>query len=125
VSYREQARGEQASNYHGKPEKRNTTMAKWIDHQDATVGDIGYLVETHTNGRTSWSLWDRPLRTNVSHEPRLSGWCGETDNRSRFARGVGRVVRVNAAGDRAQIVTLAGDELSEFLARDGYPELAA
>jgi hypothetical protein len=99
---------------------------KWIDcYYTTKSGDIGYLVETldTSSGRTSWSVRDRPLRTNRSHEPRLTGWCGETDNRSRYARGVVKVTRVNAAQDRAQISSLSGPELAEFLENDGHPEL--
>lgn len=100
----------------------------WIDCDDLTtkLGTIGYLVETvdTNNGRTTFSLQERPLRTNQSREPRLTGWCGETNNRSRTARGAWRVTRVNGAGDRAQIVQVKGAELAAFLDRDGYPDLA-
>lgn len=101
----------------------------WIDCFAAyeTLGDCSYLVEViHTSsGRTSWHLHERPLRTNQSREPRLWGWCGETDNRSRFARGVVRVVDVNKGGDRCRIVSVKGDALVAFLELDGYPELAS
>lgn len=101
---------------------------KWIDcSYDTVVGEIGYLVETinTSTGRTSWSLRDRPLHTNQSGEPRLSGWCGETDNKSRHAHGVWRVTRVASKTERAQIVRLEGAELKAQLERDGYPELIA
>ena len=109
-------------------------MAKWIDFSGyefetraSGVGAVGYLVETlnTSTAPTSFSLRERPLRTNVSREPRLNGWCGETDNKSRYARGCWRVTRFNAAGDRAQIVQFQGDDLAAFLAEDGYPELLA
>ena len=100
----------------------------WIDCDMGSthIGDIGYLVEVNNanNGRTTWSLRDRPAHTNESHKPRLSGWCGETDNRSVFARGVVQVTDINARQDRARIRLLNGDELLEFLAKDGYPDLA-
>jgi hypothetical protein len=100
-------------------------MHHWIDcnDYDTKIGTIGYLVETHHERSVSLSLRDRPLRTNQSHVPRLAGWCGETDNRSRYARGVWRVERTNAAGDRAKIVPIVGAELAAFLEADGYPEL--
>lgn len=100
-------------------------MNKWIDFENysMSVGDSGYLVERVANGRTTFALHERPLRTNQSLQPRIDGWCGETDNVSRFARGAWRVVRMNKAGDRAQIVRLEGADLAEFLERDGYPEL--
>lgn len=97
----------------------------WIDSDsyENKIGDLRYLVETlnTSNGRTSWSLYERPLRTNQSHQPRLNGWCGETDNRSRYARGVVRVMALNAAGDRCRIAQVTGDELQAFLERDGFP----
>ena len=101
-------------------------MAHWIDCGfDTQIGAVGYLVETlnTSNGRTTFSLWERPLRTNVSHEPRLSGWCGETNNRSRYAKGVAKVAKLNARGDRAMVSPLTGADLAAFLAGDGHPEL--
>jgi hypothetical protein len=99
----------------------------WIDCEYAEVGYIGYLVEVlDTNtGRSCHTLHEQPARTNRSHEPRLSGWCGETNNRSLTACGVWRVVQLNRTGERARIVGLTGDELSAFLEQDGYPELLA
>jgi hypothetical protein len=41
----------------------------------------------------------------------------------RTARGVVRVTAVNANGDRARIASVTGDDLREFLERDGFPEL--
>jgi len=102
-------------------------MSKWIDCDayDMSVGHIGYLVETlNTNtGRTLWCLHERPLRTNRSHEATLYGWCGETNNLNRNARGAWRVVRINKARDRIQIVKLSGGALAAHLEADGYPEL--
>lgn len=102
-------------------------MNRWIDcdSYSTQIGTTGYLVKTlnTSDGGTSYSLRERPLHTNQSHQPRLYGWCGETDNRSRHARGVWRVVRMNKAGERAQIVKLDGDELAAWLDGDGYPEL--
>ena len=104
-------------------------MNKWIDiYNDVStskIGDVGYLVETlnTSNGVRLFSIRDRPLRTNQSREPRLYDWCGETDNKSRYARGAWKIVRLNRACDRAQIVRLEGEELAKFLENDGYPEL--
>ena len=106
-----------------------TTM--WIDcdvydfNPTATIGTHGYLVRTlnTSNGVESHSLRERPLRTNQSHEPRLTGWCGETDNRSRYAVGVWKIVQVNKARDRVRIVRLHGADLACFLADDGHPDL--
>jgi hypothetical protein len=103
------------------------SIPTWIDGDFYAhkPGDIGYLVESlDTNtGRTSWWLSERPIRTNRSLQPRIAGWCGETDNRSRYARGVARVVSVNKAGDRIRIACLTGKALAEALEADGYPEL--
>ena len=102
---------------------------QWIDidlgGDFSNVGERGYLVETlnTSTGRTSLALHERPLRTNQSNEPRLAGWCGETNNRSRYARGVWEIRRFNKAMDRAQIARVEGDDLAAFLERDGYPEL--
>jgi hypothetical protein len=104
-------------------------MSKWIDVSDnehTEPGTIGYLVDTRNNdnrGAMTLSLRERPLRTNQSNEPRLFGWCGETNNRSRTALGVWKIVRVNKAGDRAQIVKLDGAALATFLDADGHPDL--
>ncbi len=104
-------------------------MNKWIDYGfgDGNVGTIGYLVRTLDtgSGRESYALHDRPLRTNMSHEPRLFGWCGTTNNRSKTACGLVKIVALNGANDRAQIESVTGDEGKAFLERDGYPELSA
>lgn len=101
-------------------------MSKWIDISDnetTAIGTIGYLVGTTSAGRETFSLRERPLRTNQSNEPRLYGWCGETNNKSRAAYGVWKIVRVNKAGDRAQIVMLHAAELTAWLEADGHPGL--
>jgi hypothetical protein len=100
----------------------------WIDLQDPffKVGSVGYLVRTvnTSTGTESYSLRERPLRTNQSNVPRLTGWCGETDNRSRYAEGCYRIARFNIAHERAQIIAVTGLALESFLADDGYPHLA-
>jgi hypothetical protein len=99
----------------------------WIDcGQDVAVGDAGYLASIDDSNRRSWdrlALYPTPLRTNRSNEERLTGWCGETDNVSKTAKGAWRVVRKNRSGDRAQIVQLKGADLCAFLASDGRPNL--
>ena len=59
----------------------------------------------------------------TSHEPRLIGWCGETNNISRTAHGVWMVTRINNAGDRIQVLHVIGKHRDAFLAKDGYPGL--
>lgn len=99
---------------------------RWIDGEYLLKGDIGFLVELCHSNRgwsTSHSLQDRPCHTNVSHEPRLKGWCGSTNNVSYDAMGLAKVVRV-AKNGRAQIVAVTGKEGAEWLENEaGYPEL--
>ncbi len=99
----------------------------WVDADyDSTVGSKAFLVETTntSNGVTTWGLQDSPLRTNQSHEPRLSGWCGETNNRSRYARGLVEIVRLSVNGERCLVRQVTGAELREALEQFGHPELA-
>lgn len=99
---------------------------QWIDGETLSVGTIGFLVEITQNnygGATRYGLYDRPCHTNQSHEPRLTGWCGETNNVSRTAQGLARVVRA-ANNGRVAIVPVTGQEGSDWLANvAGYPEL--
>lgn len=93
----------------------------WGDDEQGqhSIGDVGFLVQSQ--GR--YRLYDRPAHTNMSHEPRLTGWCGTTNDISVSAEGLARVVRTLPNGrvqyeqieDRAEIAT-ALDSL-------GYPEL--
>ena len=98
----------------------------WLDC-DMRVGDVGFLVETldTSSGVTTWSMRDVPPRTNHSCEPRLTGWCGETNNRSSYARGMARVVRIAYAygGRRAMVRRLSGAELAAALGQVGHPGL--
>lgn len=100
----------------------------WIDvnyycDECSRPGDVGFLVEAFASGRTTYYMSVEPLRTNRSHEPRLHGWCGETSNVSRTARGVWRVTKTNAAETRILISQVTGTALATFLNEVGYPEL--
>jgi hypothetical protein len=104
-------------------------MAKqiWIDgdcYSNQSVGDVGYLVErtNHNRRSTTMRLQDRPPYTNQSYQPRLTGWCGETDNISVTGHGMARVVRV-ATNGRLMITRIHGAELSAALEQTGFPEL--
>jgi hypothetical protein len=106
----------------------NTTTPRWVDcdtyeHSD---GQVYYLVEVLNtmDGYTRWRLSDRPCRTNQSREPRLHGWCGETNNRSVYARGLVRVTAIASDGDRCRIARLTDREQAAFLGAAGYPELS-
>lgn len=102
------------------------TMAQWIDESAEDgyqIGQVGFLTRTSPQGKADiWRLCDRPLRTNQSHEPRLTGWCGETNNVNRNAEGMARVVRI-ARNGRALVMPLEGAELTAALEELGYPEL--
>jgi hypothetical protein len=100
-------------------------IPQWVDNPDFDkIGTVRYLVAVDRAGQsTRWQLRERPARTNRSAEPRLFGWCGETDNRSVYAHGCVVVVGTNQARDRARIKSLDGEELRAFLEGDGYPEL--
>jgi hypothetical protein len=106
------------------------SIPTWIDADfDTRTGDVRFAIETlnTSTGKTSWSLSDTPLRTNQSHEPRLHGWCGETNNRSRYARGLVRVTKTTDPHNdhpRARVQLIRGEALSEALETLGYPELA-
>ena len=102
-------------------------MNKWIDGETLSVGDIGFLVSRdHTSSRApaTYHIGARPAHTNSSHQPRLTGWCGETNNVSIHAHGLARVVRT-ARNGRAQVVALTAEEIPAALETLGYPELAA
>lgn len=100
----------------------------WIDNNNYGnfyVGSIGFLVRSlHTNnGMETCRLNARPLRTNISGEARLSGWCGETNNISRYAEGVWKITRQNKSGTRLLISKVTGKDLEKFLEEEGYSGL--
>lgn len=96
----------------------------WIGPDDSlSVGDTGFLVETARHGCAgSCSLRSVPAHTNMSHEPRLHGWCGTYNDSATHARGMARVVKL-ARNGRALVRGLDGDELRAALEEFGYPEL--
>ena len=98
----------------------------WIDSTgEVDVGGVGFLTEAHAAGSEArTTLSTRVGRRNRSGAPILKGWMGETNNVSRYARGVARVIALNAAGDRAKVATLDGAELASALEELGYPDLA-
>ena len=102
-------------------------ISVWIDndHHGLKLGQIGYLVEPLPpgTGQACWSVRDRPLRTNTTDEPRLHGYCGETNKHGRTAHGVVIVVEVNGSKSRARIASVVGERLAEFLRSDGHPGL--
>lgn len=107
-----------------------STDTMWIDGQfdkPDVIGDAGFLI-SHTNnnhgGATHYVLRDTPAHTNMSREPRLTGWCGETNNISTNACGAWKIVRV-AKNGRILIQQIVDEaELAAFLEEHGYPDLA-
>lgn len=103
----------------------------WVDNYAFDTfkpGDRAFLVCIHdiSNGTTQRELRTHPAHTNASCEPRLVGWCGETNNISVHAEGAVRVTRrVKNPGmyDRILVRKLSRKELPDFLAAAGYPEL--
>lgn len=100
--------------------------ALWID-TDGTigVGDIGFLIESTDNNRrgaVKYRLDSEPRCTNQSLQPRLTGWCGETNNVSVYAMGLRRVSKLTKDG-RALLARLTDAERDEWLRANGYESL--
>lgn len=102
---------------------------KWIDEQGFDgrgydLGDKAFLVSFYNenSGSTKYVLRDRPAYTNITIEPRLTGWCGSYNNVSTEGEGAWKVTRIAKSG-RYLIEELGGQELAEFLEEMGYPEL--
>jgi hypothetical protein len=101
----------------------------WINEYDNDcdlLEGIGFLASSHDNNqrgaRTVYYLRQHPGRTNMSGEPKLCAWLGETNNVSRNACGLARVVRIAKNGRVCLARVEATPELLEEL---GYPELLA
>ena len=103
-------------------------MAIWIDeYQCSSVDGVGFLVRIVDNNHgsaESYRLDDRAPCTNMSHEPRLRGWCGETNNVSVYAKGLARISRRTKNG-RLCLTPIAqgSEEESSALEELGYPGL--
>jgi len=102
---------------------------KWIDEQGCAgrgydLGDKAFLVSFYNenNGSTKYVLRDQPAYTNVTKQPRLTGWCGSYNNVATESEGAWKVTRIAKSG-RYLIEQLEGQELVEFLEEMGYPEL--
>jgi hypothetical protein len=102
-------------------------MGTWIGEigDNYEVGQVGFLIcRTDCNHiGVKYSLWDRPAHTNMSHQPKLSGWCGTTNNICLDAHGLARIVRV-ARNGRALVVGLTDREQAAALQALGYPDLS-
>jgi len=90
------------------------------------IGAVGFLVQRSEPYKPyinpTHKLYDRPACTNMSHQPKLNGWCGSTDNVSINALGVAQVVQVFANG-RARVRTLHGAEAVEALGKLGWSDM--
>ena len=97
----------------------------WIDTQQepVRVGNVVFLIESIRDGVTRNYAQSMPGRTNRSGEARLAGWLGETNNVTRYARGLVEVVRVADDGDRALVRRLRGRRAAQALVARGYPQL--
>lgn len=100
-------------------------MAQWIDlnqyspDDPSRVGEVGFLIRSVHNGVERFHLQAKPGYTNRSFEPKVTGWLGETDNVSRFACGVRRIVRVGKRGDRIQVAQVTPDVRDALCAVNG------
>lgn len=96
------------------------------DACEVRQGDVGFLIERSSRGAERWTLSYTPAHTNQSHEPRLHGWCGETNNVSVYARGLARHVATgNPHNGRIRIEPLTdATEIARALEVLAYPELA-
>jgi hypothetical protein len=100
-------------------------MPKYIDLDQCGVDPghgVGFLLEAIREGVSHFSVADRPGYTNQSHKPLLDGWLGETNNVSRFARGLVRCTG-RSPNDRVAIEPLTGDDVAAALDSLCYPEL--
>ena len=100
----------------------------WIDTDfGLTEGDVGFVVRNvypYRDRKDVCFMQASPARTNMSNDPRAEGWCGSTNNVSRYAEGVGRVIRVTKRGDRALVQRLRGSEARDAYMAMGHPDLA-
>ena len=101
-------------------------LPKWIDEQPHTLeGEIYFLCRKSPEGQAArWYLDPSPARTNISHEPKLRGWCGTTNHTALYAHGLARVEKF-AKNGRCCISVVAWDspEGQAALEALGYPSL--
>jgi len=79
------------------------------DGERPEPGDYYLLQRVDTrSGEERWLLSTDPGRTNMSHETRLSGWLGTTNDIAMYARGHVRVSR-DASG-RTRFARIAAED---------------
>jgi hypothetical protein len=67
------------------------------DDARLTPGRYYLILVSPERGEDHYQLRTEPGRTNMSHEPRLHGWLGTTNNVARYAEGCVEVYK-NKAG---------------------------
>lgn len=101
------------------------SKAIWIDSYDVHTerdSDVGFLVQTGhiLRGRVRYHLSTRPAHTNLSHEPRLYGWCGTTNDIAKYGKGLATVARRAKNG---RVCLRRVEATPEILEELGWPEL--
>lgn len=103
-----------------------TINAEQNESESICVDDIVFIYEKFISntGVTTTHISKTPVCTNRSHEPRLYGWCGETNNISYTGIGIGKVKKYYSSG-RMKVYACAKGTPEEQLALDdvGYSEL--
>lgn len=95
----------------------------WVNVNEQSLfelraGSTVFVGEICPQGKASYMECRRAAyHTNMSLKPTLHGWVGETNNVSRFARGVGVVVRTADDGERALVRMLRGSAAREAFER--------
>lgn len=103
-----------------------SNMKHWIDIEPhINHARPLFIVERHDTSRgiSTLVLRERPAATNMSHEDRLWGWCGTSNNVSVTAHGMIEVTKVSKDGTRALVKRLHGPKLRTALESLGYDEL--
>jgi hypothetical protein len=101
----------------------------WIDTEDSFMelpeGSPGFMIEISPQGKENrFVLQSDPGRTNMSHEAKLFGWLGETNNVSRTAHGLWKVIDGSITGSRVKVGRVTDRaEIEKFLELVGWPEL--
>jgi hypothetical protein len=90
----------------------------------APIGTVGFLArhDYHREGRAAYFLEEKPCHTNMSHDPKLHGWCGTTNDVATHAMGLARVSQVTKNG-RVRPTPLKDSEVPEALRGLGWPSL--
>lgn len=95
------------------------------DHRPQ-VGDRGYLIRTTTRGVDRWDIRDNAGHTNLSGEPLVWGWLGQTNDVYQHAEGYVEVVHAGPRVTRVREIepvahggqTMSPDEHLAELATD-------